>query len=197
MSPAMTLQQQGAEQEDEADAAASPQWQQHDHTRLWREFHHDYYTNDAIVAIDSAFYLIHVISTTMHRHVFGIPSQQLWFRMAVLFVAVALVLCLLFKPWYKRLRGPIVLATHITLTILRAAVFNLSSSRQAILHRGPNLVVEEDLQVGPMLISILAVTAVPMRLFEVLGLQQTCAMHAVVAVAFLALHPAAALPGAR
>jgi hypothetical protein len=48
-----------------------------------------------------------------------------------------------------------------------------------------------------MLLMILMVAAVPMRLFEVLGLQQTYNMHALVAVAFLAAHPVAALHGAR
>jgi hypothetical protein len=48
-----------------------------------------------------------------------------------------------------------------------------------------------------MLLGMVAVVAAPMRLFEVLGLQQTLKMHALVAVAFLASHPAAALQGAR
>lgn len=174
-------------------------WEQqyHDQASLWRQFYNDYYTNDAMVAIDSAFYLIHVITTTLHRHIFGTPGQKLGFRVAVLFCAGALVLSLFFRPLYKRMRGPLVLTTHVTLTILRAVVFQASSHRQAILYRGPNLVAEEDLQVGPMLLSILAVTAVPMRLYEVLGLQQSTSMHAIVSVAFVVLHSAAALPGAR
>lgn len=70
-----------------------------------------------------------------------------------------------------------------------------AASRQATLWRGPTLVVEEDHQVGTMLLAIVTVMAVPMRPFEVL--QQTFAMHALVAVAFVAVHPAAALQGAR
>lgn len=150
-----------------------------------------------MVAIDTAFYLIHVISTTLQRHIFGTPTQLLWFRVAVVFCTAALVLCLFVRPAYKRLRGHIVLATHLVLTVLRAVVFSTSGSRQAVLNRGPQLITEQDLQVSPMLLAIVVVTAVPMRMFEVLGLQQTFASHVVVAAAFLALHTAAALPGAR
>ncbi len=196
-SASTAVQQQHAQEQEDAAAAAGRFQQERDRATLWRHFCHDYYTNDAMVAIDTAFYLIHVVSTTMQRHIFGTPAQKLGFRIAILFCAAVLVLCLFFRHSYKRVRSSIVLATHIVLTMMRAAVFQQSSSRQAVLNRGPTLVVEEDLQVAPMLVIILAITAVPFRLFEVLGLQQTFAMHAVVSVAFLALHPAAALPGAR
>lgn len=166
--------------------------------QLWRQFQHDWYTNNnAMLAIDTTFYAVQGVSIALHRRIFGTAAQQLMFQTAVLLSAGAFACCLLFKPVYRRFRAPVVLAMHLVLTVLRAAVFAASPSRQATLWRGPTLVVEEDHQVGPMLLGIVTVMAVPMRLFEVLGLQQTLNMHALVAVAFVALHPAAALQGAR
>lgn len=173
--------------------AADPQQR----SELWPQFQQDYYLNSAMLAIDTTFYAVHLVSTTLQRRIFGTPAQKATFQAAVGLCAGALVLCLFSKPLYRRFRPQIVLATHLMLTVLRAAVFYASTSLQAVLYRGPSLVVEEDHQVGPMLLGMVTVMAAPMRLFEVLGLQQTLKMHALVAVAFLAMHPAAALQGAR
>jgi hypothetical protein len=150
-----------------------------------------------MLAVDTTFYAVHLVSTTLQRHIFGTPAQKAAFQAAVGLCAGAMVLRLFSTPLYRRFRQQIVLATHLMLTVLRAAVFNAATSLQAVLYRGPTLVVEEDHKVGPMLLGMVAVVAAPMRLFEVLGLQQTLKMHALVAVAFLASHPAAALQGAR
>jgi hypothetical protein len=172
----------------------------HEHigAALRREFRQQYYVNDAMLAVDAVFYVIHVITIAMQQRVFGTRTcMDLTFKTTCAVGMYALVICLFFRPLYRRTRVYVVLATHLVLTVMRAAVFAATSSRQAVLYRGPALVVEERSRVGPMLLMILMVTAVPMRLFEVLGLQQTCSMHALVALAFLAIHPAAALQGAR
>jgi hypothetical protein len=187
-----TLQQQGS-----STVTAAPHTSAQQQQQLWRQFQHDWYTNNAMLAIDTTFYAVQGVSIALHRRIFGTAAQQVFFSTAILLSAGAFACCLFFKPVYRRVRAPVVLAMHLLLTVLRAAVFAAAASRQATLWRGPTLVVEEDHQVGPMLLAIVTVMAVPMRLFEVLGLQQTFAMHALVAVAFVALHPAAALQGAR
>lgn len=182
------------------DSSTRPQWRAATNTQqqqLWRQFQHDWYTNNnAMLAIDTTFYAVQGVSIALHRRIWGTAVQQLMFQTAVLLSAGAFACCLFFKPTYRRVRAPVVLAMHLVLTVLRAAVFAAAASKQAT-WRGPTLVVEEDHQFGPMLLAIVTVMAVPMRLFEVLGLQQTFSMHALVAVAFVALHPAAALQGAR
>jgi hypothetical protein len=165
---------------------------------LRREFRQQHYVNDVMLAVDAAFYAVHIIMTAMQARVFGTRTgKDLTFKIACAVVMYGLMLCLFFRPLYRRTRCYVVLATHLVLTVMRAVVFAATSSRQAVLYRGPALIVEEQSKLWPMLLMILMVAAVPMRLFEVLGLQQTYNMHALVAVAFLAAHPVAALHGAR
>jgi len=162
---------------------------------LWQQFVEDHYLNDAIVQLDIAFYTVNLIMIALQRRLLVADSEKAPLQAVMTACAAAVTLSVFFRPHYKRLRTPIVLATHLLTTVLRARVILSTASRQAVLWRGPY--VEKGERAGSMLLGMLAITAVPLRLFEVLGLQQQCRMHVIVALCYLAMHPYSALQGAR
>ena len=164
---------------------------------LWRQFKQEHYSNDVMIHMDTVFYAVTLIMTPIQRVLLTTPSQRMFFQALIAACAAALTLSLFLKPLYKRMRLHIVLGTHLLTTYLRAAIFLATASRQAVLWRGPALLIEKEHRVWSLLMSMVAVTAIPMRLYEVLGLQQSFSMHVLVTLAFLAMHPYAALAGGR